>query len=162
VDSCEALDFLLQAPLCVVHAVQLRPFRAWFQEGEPVYSPQRLRLRISPTQSLAALARAGAPAVEGAAAPEGMDPATGVYLSAEFSVRQSDELQTFAIPPALCTNGALRVELLGRTQRQEVDGGYYSESAASWGRRRGTLAAELPFVGGARESAMRRARFLPH
>lgn len=40
---------------------------------------------------------------------------------------KTDRLQRFAIPPTLCVGGFLRVDLLGRTQRQAADDRFYSE-----------------------------------
>lgn len=50
-----------------------------------------------------------------------------MWVSPAYEVAQEDVLQRFPIPPTLCVGGYLRVELLGRTQRQAIDDLYYSE-----------------------------------
>ena len=52
------------------------------------------------------------------------------WVSEEFVVDNTDQLQRFPIPPTLAPGGCLAVELLGRRQRQAADGEYYSECAA--------------------------------
>lgn len=44
----------------------------------------------------------------------------------DFMMKQENELQKFKLPEAvLCIGGILQVELLGRVQKQEIDGLYY-------------------------------------
>lgn len=41
-------------------------------------------------------------------------------------MKQENRLQKFKLPePALCIGGILQIELLGRVQKQEMDGLYY-------------------------------------
>jgi len=47
------------------------------------------------------------------------------WSSKEYSVAGEDFLQDFHIPPTLCINGYLRIDLLGKTRRQEIDELYY-------------------------------------
>jgi hypothetical protein len=50
------------------------------------------------------------------------------WVSPEYAVECKDVLQSFPIPPTLCVGGYLRVELLGKRQRQAADEEFYSES----------------------------------
>lgn len=48
------------------------------------------------------------------------------YISEEFPMVQENRLQNFKLPePVLCIGGIVQVELLGRVQRQEMDGLFY-------------------------------------
>jgi hypothetical protein len=50
------------------------------------------------------------------------------WVSPAIPIAKEDTLQTIRIPPTLCAGGYLRIDLLGRTQRQDsADGRYYSE-----------------------------------
>ena len=47
--SPNALDYVvlrLAVPVAVVHAVSLRPFRAYFQHRKPIYAPLSVRFHI--------------------------------------------------------------------------------------------------------------------
>lgn len=170
--SAESVALSLVHPLCVVTALQLRPFNAWFQEEmpgvSPVYAPQRVRFQLGgmecfqnasgaplPPDHLSQLAtedveRAAAECTAAAALklvgadaeespPAAMqlnqhndnDAAAATlegWTSPEYEVRkQGDEVQTFNIPPTLCVGGYVRIDLLGRTQKQRMDDQYYSE-----------------------------------
>ena len=46
-------------------------------------------------------------------------------MSKLYPVEQINALQTFVLPPTLCCGGYVRIELLGRTQKQEIDNMYY-------------------------------------
>lgn len=50
-----------------------------------------------------------------------------VWESPVYEVESVDALQRFPIPPTLCVGGYLRVELLGKRQRQSVDDQFYGE-----------------------------------
>lgn len=117
--------------------------------GLPCYAPGGAPL---PRDALAAAARRDlqvappAPLAPcGAAAAQQQHPATGaeqaaqqaaqqaqqaapwVWESPAYEVRSLDELQRFPIPPTLCVGGYLRVELLGKRQRQAADDQFYCE-----------------------------------
>jgi hypothetical protein len=136
--SAEAAAFALAHPLCIVTAVQVRPYRAWFQRGAPIYAPRALRVRLGDFNLFDS---AGRPSVEGtparaaarvaelaaAAGAPAPPPHAWAYASPELPVARADALQTFVLPePVLVAGGLLALELLGRTQRQEVDGLYYT------------------------------------
>ncbi|KAL4419887.1 hypothetical protein ABPG75_006985 [Micractinium tetrahymenae] len=190
--SSEALAFRLAHPLCLVSEVQLRPFRAFFQWGSPIYAPKAVRFRLgglacfAPSgeplpfadlapavqrdlrevppapPGLAAGAAVQAPAEQQPGAPpaaqqqaavqqpgqqqaalpeqqaagtqpqqpqQQQQPSAGppwVWESPVYEVQSLDELQRFPIPPTLCVGGYLRIELLGKRQRQAADDQFYS------------------------------------
>jgi hypothetical protein len=95
-----------------VHGVQLRPFRAYFQHGHPIYSPLTVRVMLG---SLSEDADAG-----GAAEYKWQ------YTSPPFAVAQADALQTLPLPqPVLCVGGVVRLQLCGRAQTQQGDNLFY-------------------------------------
>ncbi|CAL9044637.1 unnamed protein product [Musa banksii] len=48
------------------------------------------------------------------------------YVSPEFPMEQENVLQSFKLPlPVICVGGMLQIELMGRVQKQAVDGLYY-------------------------------------
>jgi hypothetical protein len=106
-DAEDHVTYGLGAAVCVVHAVQLRPFRAYFQIPEcPCYSPLRVRVLLG--------------------AQTAPDAYTWHYESPAFPVAQADELQTLTLPrPVLCIGGILRLQLIGRAATQASDGLYY-------------------------------------
>ncbi|KAL0047192.1 hypothetical protein WJX82_009068 [Trebouxia sp. C0006] len=115
VDSSEALDFKLAHPVCVVHEVHLQPFKAYFQPGQPLYPSKAVRFHFA--SSLQQLE---------CAAGENSSSSCCHFCTAEYPVENSDSLQRFSIPPTLCIGGFVRVELIGRVQRQQEDNRYYT------------------------------------
>lgn len=45
-NSDEWVAYRLVHPLCVVKSMQVRPFKAWFQRGQPIYASKRLRVNM--------------------------------------------------------------------------------------------------------------------
>lgn len=162
-NSSEWLTFSLAHPLCLVTGVQIRPYRAVWQPGHPIYSPKKVKISLGGTTCFSSSTkdRLYGPIIDWMDSmqdPEvrqalktsfGIDiPETKVlesvaarsskskggrpfhdwyHESEEFSVAKEDRLQTFKIPPTLCVGGFLRLDLLGRTQRQPGDELFYSE-----------------------------------
>ncbi|XP_059451670.1 F-box protein At4g00755-like [Corylus avellana] len=121
----ETLIYKLVAKLCVVTEIDVQPFQAYFQHGMPIYSPKAVRFRMGYPRT---------PLILDAdirddwlAAHSWMDDEfVWTYTSPEFPMAQENFLQKFKLPePVLCIGGILQVELLGRVQRQEMDGLYY-------------------------------------
>ncbi|KAL3162180.1 hypothetical protein ABBQ32_009887 [Trebouxia sp. C0010 RCD-2024] len=110
-DSTETLDFKLAHPLCVVRHIIVQPFRAAFQPGSPVYAPKRVRFHFA--GSLQDLASANQPHSRCTSTPE-------------YPVENNDQQQHFRLPDTLCAGGFVRVELIGRVQRQQQDNRYYT------------------------------------
>ncbi|KAK9994432.1 hypothetical protein SO802_024135 [Lithocarpus litseifolius] len=121
----EILTYKLVAQLCVVTEIQVQPFQAYFQYGFPIYSSKAVRFRLGYSRHPLELDNV---------IREDMlihhrwsdDDFIWMYTSPEFPVAQENELQKFKLPEAvLCVGGILQVELLGRVQKQEMDGLYY-------------------------------------
>ncbi|KAI3425280.1 hypothetical protein D9Q98_009047 [Chlorella vulgaris] len=167
-DSSEVLTFRLAHPLCIVTELQLRPFKAYFQAGSPIYPPKAVRvckgglncfpatdgsLRVDEVLCLAAacdLSRSRQLLAGVQARPQDIAAMTAsshsqaalqlaavclnercqqqewTWESPAYAVESQDVLQRFPIPPTLCVGGYLRVELLGRQQRQTGDEAYYT------------------------------------
>jgi len=117
----EILTYKLVAQLCVVTEIQVQPFQAYFQFGFPIYSSKAVRFRLGYSRYPLEL-------VDGMLIHHRWSDNDFIwmYTSPEFPVAQENELQKFKLPEAvLCIGGILQVELLGRVQRQEMDGLYY-------------------------------------
>ncbi|KAJ4840757.1 hypothetical protein Tsubulata_041552 [Turnera subulata] len=115
----ETLVYKLLADICVITEIYVQPFQAYFQWGLPIYSAKAVRFRM------------GHPKAPMGDMPEPFDGCADdkyvwTYTSPEFPMSQESQLQKFKLPePVLCVGGVLLVELLGRVQRQEMDGLYY-------------------------------------
>uniref|UniRef100_A0ACD5WR10 Uncharacterized protein n=1 Tax=Avena sativa TaxID=4498 RepID=A0ACD5WR10_AVESA len=121
----ETLTYRLSSDICVVHEIRIQPFKAYFQIGQPIYSPRMVRFRMGhcklPLES------------ESFVTDEDENQAViadenyvWTYTSPEFPVLQENSLQTFKLPrPVLCIGGVVKIELLGRVQRQASDDRYY-------------------------------------
>ncbi|XP_021613321.1 F-box protein At4g00755 isoform X2 [Manihot esculenta] len=118
--SCEMLTYKLVADICVINEISIRPFQAFFQRGSPIYSSKSVRFRMGHTK---------APEDEFTGEPSdncANDNFIWTYTSPEFAMAQENRLQKFKLPePVLCIGGILQVELLGRVQKQEMDGLFY-------------------------------------
>ncbi|XP_014498304.1 F-box protein At4g00755 [Vigna radiata var. radiata] len=108
----ETLTYELVSQICLITEINIRPFQAYFQLGSPIYSASSVRFKMGhPKASL-----------------DAVDDELFVwtYTSPEFPMSQENKLQTFKLPePVLCIGGILQIELLGRVQRQEMDGLLY-------------------------------------
>ncbi|XAR63097.1 hypothetical protein NMG60_11022921 [Bertholletia excelsa] len=119
----ETLIYKLIANLCIITEISVQPFRAFFQPSHPIYSAKSVRFRMGHPKSpkdvendLKELPLQG-PAD---------DKFIWTYTSQEFPMTQENCLQKFKLPePVLCIGGYLQIELLGRVQRQEMDGLFY-------------------------------------
>ncbi|CAL4937301.1 unnamed protein product [Urochloa decumbens] len=124
-DAPESLTYRLNSDLCVVDEFRVQPFKAYFQPGDPIYSAKAVRIRLGHSKL--------APGAEsfvtdgnenlGAIADENY---MWMYTSPEFPMLQENVLQTFKLPrPVLCIGGVVKIELLGRVQKQATDQKYY-------------------------------------
>ncbi|KAL7238796.1 hypothetical protein ACSBR2_004820 [Camellia fascicularis] len=119
----ETLIYKVTGNLCVITEISVQPFLAYFQPGFPIYSAKSVRFRMGHPRS-----------------PEDVEsdprnlplqhPADDkfiwTYTSQEFPMTQENYLQKFQLPePVICIGGFLQIELLGRVQRQEMDGLFY-------------------------------------
>ncbi|KAJ4954149.1 hypothetical protein NE237_030981 [Protea cynaroides] len=121
----ETLTYRLVSGLCVITEINIKPFQAFFQVGNPIYSAKNVRFRMG---YLKEPLEAGSDHMD--------EPLTShryiednfipTYISPDFPMAQESSLQKFKLPePVLCMGGILQVELLGRVQRQEMDGLFY-------------------------------------
>lgn len=116
VNHPETLTYNLVSQLCVVHEVRIRPFKAFFQFGQPIYSAKNVRIRLGHVvKSAKTDCDSGS-----------TKDYVWTYESPIFNMEQVDSMQVFKLPrPVLCVGGILQVELLGRVQTQEMDQLYY-------------------------------------
>ncbi|XP_061339906.1 F-box protein At4g00755-like isoform X2 [Gastrolobium bilobum] len=111
-DVPETLTYELISKICVITDINIQPFLAHFQMGSPIYSARSVRFKM------------GHPKAPFDPSAEGVFIWT--YTSPEFPMTQENRLQKFRLPePVLCIGGILQIELLGRVQRQEMDGLLY-------------------------------------
>ncbi|GMN23093.1 hypothetical protein TIFTF001_051287, partial [Ficus carica] len=104
----ETLTYKLVSDLCVITKISIQPFQA-----------RAVRFRMGHPKS---------PNFEGDPSDELChdDKFEWTYTSQEFPMAHVSRLQKFKLPePVLCIGGYLQIELLGRVQRQEMDGLYY-------------------------------------
>lgn len=114
----ETLTYSLFSKLCVINEIKIQPFKAYFQNGNPIYSAKSVRFRMGYCTSPSETSKDG----HGSAAGN----YRWLYVSPEFQMLQENALQSFKLPrPVLCIGGILQIELLGRVQAQETDGLYY-------------------------------------
>ncbi|KAL7146379.1 hypothetical protein ABFS83_06G037000 [Erythranthe nasuta] len=121
----ETLIYKLASNLCLITELHVHPFQAYFQFGFPIYSAKAVRFQIGHPRV--------PPKIESDERDELLDfqnfadeKFVWTYKSPEFPMVQDNCLQKFKLPePVLCIGGVLKVELLGRTQTQEMDGLYY-------------------------------------
>ncbi|KAK9273880.1 hypothetical protein L1049_018692 [Liquidambar formosana] len=119
----ETLIYKLVSDLCVITEINIHPFQADFQSGSPIYSAKSVRFQMGHPKSPMNLESD----LMGAACQQSADDKfVWTYNSQEFSMAQENRLQKFELPePVLCIGGILQIELLGRVQRQEMDGLFY-------------------------------------
>lgn len=119
----ETLTYNLVNEFCVISEINMRPFQAYFQLGSPIYSAKFVRFRMGHSKIPADL---GNDHLSGVSAGSADDKFIWTYTSQEFPMAQESCLQKFKLPePVLCVGGILQIELLGRVQRQEMDGLFY-------------------------------------
>jgi len=102
INSDEFLIYKLEQPICIVSTIRVTVYKAYFQTGMPIYSPQFIRISV------------------------GFSPNDWHYSSELFPVKQVEEPQYFSLDPQLVIGGYVRVDLIGRTQTQPGDNLYYT------------------------------------
>ncbi|KAH1080891.1 hypothetical protein J1N35_020652 [Gossypium stocksii] len=134
----ETLTYRLCADLCVITEINIRPFQAYFQIGKPIYSANAVRFRMGHVKScMDNIVKESCQdcgndkscmdnIVKKSCQDCGNEKFAWTYTSQEFPMAQENCLQNFRLPePVLCIGGILKIELLGRVQRQEMDSLYY-------------------------------------
>ncbi|XP_074561599.1 F-box protein At4g00755-like [Curcuma longa] len=116
----ESLTYKLVAGLCIVDEIKMKPFRAFFQYDHPIYSAKAVRFRMGYSRS--ELGIRSSTDQQSAL----VEKYHWTYTSPEFPMVQENVLQSFKLPkPVICLGGILRIELLGRVQKQAIDDLYY-------------------------------------
>uniref|UniRef100_A0A0A9D7Y6 Uncharacterized protein n=1 Tax=Arundo donax TaxID=35708 RepID=A0A0A9D7Y6_ARUDO len=120
----ECLIYMLHSDLCIINEIKIQPFIAFFQYGDPIYSPQYVRFQMGYPKSPLRPEQFVSDENEGQLTADVNYIWT--YTSPEFPMLQENILQSFKLPcPVLCIGGVVKVELLGRIQKQAMDGLYY-------------------------------------
>ncbi|CAL5404963.1 unnamed protein product [Camellia sinensis] len=121
----EMLLYELISNLCIISEIHIQPFQVYFELGFPIYSAKAVRFRMGCLRSLTEIGSDSSD--ESDAVHESADNLfEWTYTSPEFPMAQENRLQKFKLPePVLCIGGILQIELLGRAQREEIDGLYY-------------------------------------
>ncbi|KAM7273097.1 hypothetical protein ACFE04_027761 [Oxalis oulophora] len=123
--ASETLIYKLMSSMCLVTEIHVKPFQAYFQYGFPIYSSRAVRFRMGQLKIPSELDD-GYPDKSADGHEWADDNVIWTYTSPEFPMAQESSLQTFKLPkPVLCIGGFMIVELLGRVQKQEMDGLYY-------------------------------------
>ncbi|WJX66477.1 hypothetical protein P8452_51034 [Trifolium repens] len=115
----ESLVYKLCSEMCLITKIRVQPFQAYFQDGSPIYSAERIRFRIGhPKHHIkleSAIARDMAYSNMAVCTPHFV----WRYTSPYYQMLQENRLQEFKLPePALGIGGVLLVELQGRAQKQ--------------------------------------------
>lgn len=119
----ETLIYKLRADLCVITEINIRPFQAYFQHGQPIYSAKSVRFRMGHPKCLTKI---NSDLMQLPIQQCADEKFIWTYTSQEFPMSQENLLQNIKLPaPVLCIGGYLQIELLGRVQIQEMDGLFY-------------------------------------
>ncbi|KAJ3174692.1 hypothetical protein HDU87_006941 [Geranomyces variabilis] len=102
--TSEWLTFKLTQMVTIIHSVRVRPYKATYQRGMPIYAPRRLQVRIGISP----------------------DPEHMHFWSKEYPVANVDADQDLPIAPQLAVGGYLHLRLLERYQTQPGDELYYT------------------------------------
>ncbi|XP_074263260.1 F-box protein At4g00755-like [Silene latifolia] len=122
----ERLTYELFSDFCVVTEINVQPFQAFFQENSPIYSAKAVRFRMGYRKW-----HDEEEEVDFSKDNDGHSFTdkhfVWTYTSQEFPMAQENRLQNFKLPdPVLCIGGIIQIELLGRVQKQEMDGMFYT------------------------------------
>ncbi|XP_073001644.1 F-box protein At4g00755 isoform X2 [Typha latifolia] len=120
----ESLTYRLTSGLCVINEIKIKPFKAFFQFGDPIYSAKSVRFSMGYFKLTRDSECYVSDENEGQLAVD--ENYVWTYVSPEFPMSQDNVLQSFKLPrPALCIGGVVKIELLGRVQKQAMDNLYY-------------------------------------
>ncbi|OAY78899.1 F-box protein At4g00755-like [Ananas comosus] len=122
----ESLTYRLGSDLCVINEIKIQPFKAFFQIGHPIYSAKSVRFWMGHSKLSPELESASYLSDENEGQLTAVDNYVWTYISPEFPMLQENILQSFKLPrPVLCIGGVVKIELLGRVQKQAIDDLYY-------------------------------------
>ncbi|XP_074572293.1 F-box protein At4g00755-like [Curcuma longa] len=117
----ETLTYSLISDFCVVDEIKIQPFKAFFQDGHPIYSSKFVRFRFGSRSRKAISAYANK-----SLQLDHSEKYNWTYVSPKFAMIQENVLQSFKLPhPVICIGGILQIELMERVQMQAADGLYY-------------------------------------
>ncbi|KAL8500107.1 hypothetical protein ACS0TY_019923 [Phlomoides rotata] len=120
----ETLVYKLRTGVWAITEIDIQPFKAFFQHGRPIYSAKSVRFRMGHPKSKREINSE----LQNLPLQKPVDDKfVWTYTSPEYPMIQDNVLQPFMLPePILCIGGYLQVELMGRVQRQEIDGLFYT------------------------------------
>ncbi|XP_042388920.1 F-box protein At4g00755-like isoform X2 [Zingiber officinale] len=117
----ETLTYSLISDFCVVDEIKIQPFKAFFQDGHPIYSSKFVRFRFG-SRSRKAISAYTNKSLQ----LDHSEKYNWTYVSPKFAMIQENVLQSFKLPhPVICIGGILQIELMERVQRQAADGLFY-------------------------------------
>ncbi|GJN09306.1 hypothetical protein PR202_ga27303 [Eleusine coracana subsp. coracana] len=119
-DQPESLTYRLNSDLCIIDEIRIQPFK-----GHPIYSSKAVRIRMGHSKL--------PPGLESFVTDDDEnlrviadENYVWTYTSPEFPMLQENVLQSFKLPrPVMCIGGVVKIELLGRVQKQYTDDRYY-------------------------------------
>uniref|UniRef100_A0ACD5Z6U6 Uncharacterized protein n=1 Tax=Avena sativa TaxID=4498 RepID=A0ACD5Z6U6_AVESA len=121
----ESLTYRLNHDICILDEIRVRPFQAYFQHGDPIYSAKTVRFRMG-HYKLPHRSESFVTAEDENKMIDADKNYTWTYISPEYPMLQEDVLQSFKLPrPVLCIGGVVMIELLGSVQKQQADDRYY-------------------------------------
>uniref|UniRef100_A0A6P4APF9 F-box protein At4g00755 n=1 Tax=Ziziphus jujuba TaxID=326968 RepID=A0A6P4APF9_ZIZJJ len=116
----ETLIYKLDSDFYVVTEINIKPFRAFFQLGFPIYSAKYVRFRMGYPKSPSDLVS------DSMKESSHDDKFIWTYTSQKFKMARESILQKFKLPePILCIGGFVQIEFLGRVQKQTMDCLFY-------------------------------------
>ncbi|KAI4372369.1 hypothetical protein MLD38_010610 [Melastoma candidum] len=122
----ETLIYKLVGDVCVITEIGIQPFEAYFQPRLPIYSARSVRFRVGYLVSPLEREAVGDNMQEQSHHGCADEKFVWTYTSPKFPMVQENRLQKFKLQePVLCIGGFVLIELLGRVQRQEMDGLFY-------------------------------------
>ncbi|SPQ93425.1 unnamed protein product (mitochondrion) [Plasmodiophora brassicae] len=126
-DCDDLLVYRLAHALSVVQSVEIKPFRARYQQGMQCYAPVRARVVIRLFED---------------------DPDSETHASEWKMLDNEDRYATFDLGSVLAVGAFLRIEMAGRRTRQLSDGLFYSclESVVAKGVPVAVLSDDVPFI----------------
>ncbi|XP_074271248.1 F-box protein At4g00755-like [Silene latifolia] len=123
----ETLTYKLTSNFCLITEINVQPFQDFLLPDCPIYSAKAVRFRLGYKVLPNDEEMGEVDSLNGhVGLPSDEEHFVWTYISKEFPMTQENRLQNFKLPePVLCIGGILQVELLGRVQRQEMDGLFY-------------------------------------
>ncbi|GJN30088.1 hypothetical protein PR202_gb18367 [Eleusine coracana subsp. coracana] len=110
-DQPESLTYRLNSDLCIIDEIRIQPFKVRIRMGHSKLPPGLESFVTDDDENLRVIAD---------------ENYVWTYTSPEFPMLQENVLQSFKLPrPVMCIGGVVKIELLGRVQKQYTDDRYY-------------------------------------